>query len=102
MLTLRMAPRWRLPRQQWDDLAGLLSLLEAALDAGDSTTFGRAVDDLIVLAPTRNVSNVDGPVVAPPPEKIRERLNTLVHTLSEPLLEVATEPARQPDLPGQR
>jgi hypothetical protein len=91
--TLRMALRWRLPADRWGEVAGMLSHLLGALRAGDTTAFREAAGDLVFLAPSRQVTDVDGLVTEPAPPKIHERLNSLIHTLTEPPADVAAPAA---------
>ncbi|OHV31189.1 hypothetical protein BCD49_32105 [Pseudofrankia sp. EUN1h] len=95
--TLRLASRWRLPADQWDEVAEVLARLLDALRTGDLAAFGEAAANLMFLGPNRNVSDVDGPVGEPAPPKIRERLNTLIHILSEPSLDLASPPGGHAD-----
>ncbi|OHV31193.1 CATRA system-associated protein [Pseudofrankia saprophytica] len=97
LLTLSLARRWRLSAEQWDEVNKTLTELWKALRAGNPAAFAEAADDLLFFGPPREVTDVDGTVVEPAPGKIQERLNTLIHTLTDPSASLAPSDSRHPD-----
>jgi hypothetical protein len=74
---------WRLAFEQWERVAERVGELVAALRGGDDDALWDATERLELLGPTRVVTGRAGAVLPghPPPEAVRERVNTLVHAL---------------------
>jgi len=102
VLTLGIAQYWQLPADRWDEVARVLDRLDRAVRTPDTGAFDEAANDLLILGPTRRVDDVGGPVSQPAPPKIRERLNTLIHTLTETPAGITVPPERPADPPGRR
>ncbi|MFD5159382.1 CATRA system-associated protein [Streptomyces hawaiiensis] len=76
-------PTWRLPPTAWSRPAAAVEALAAAYDARDGFALGVAVARLEVLSPSR-VERIGDPADVAPPEPLRERVTSLVHTIAEP------------------
>lgn len=71
---------WRLTGGRWRAVEQALEAIAGALAAGDSTVFRAAVCDLELAGPVRAV-RVEDASTLPAPQRVRERINELVHTL---------------------
>jgi hypothetical protein len=92
LTSLRLALLWSMARERWDDVGHLVESMSTALAGGDAAAFRRAAGDLLVAGPKR-VTGVGDTPTEPVPEKIRERLNELIHTLDTP----SGDERRRPD-----
>ncbi|WP_061293954.1 CATRA system-associated protein [Herbidospora cretacea] len=73
---------WELPAAHWDGVADLAGAMAAAYERGDAAAVDAAVEALDLLGPDRMHRLGDVPVVPPPP-KVREFVNHLVHRITE-------------------
>lgn len=77
---LRDLLEWELPEHAWARPAEAVEAMAAALAAGDADRLGAATAALEQLSPHR-VERVRDPAEMPPPEKVRDRVVFLVHSL---------------------
>jgi hypothetical protein len=81
---LQDALLWELSPARWDGIAAVLQALEALeadLGQGDVDALTEAVAQLELAGPVR-ITRIGAPPVEPPPPKVRERINQLIHRLS--------------------
>lgn len=71
---------WRLTNENWEVVGRGLEAMNLALAAGDSAGFRRAVADVEMAGPHRIVG-LENSAMLPLPEKHRERVNELIHSL---------------------
>ncbi|MBO3747407.1 hypothetical protein J5X84_15120 [Streptosporangiaceae bacterium NEAU-GS5] len=82
--TLRQATAWRLPPARWDKAAAILEALSIALGAGDAAEFQSAIIELELAGPTRITRIGAAPEdLEPIPPPMHERLNHLIHQLTD-------------------
>jgi hypothetical protein len=74
ILKLELAPA------RWERLAGLIEIAIDAEAAGDTDGLRQATIELELAGPVRVIRIGDAPAVPPPP-RVRERVNYLVHEL---------------------
>ena len=78
---LRKVLGWELTASRWDDVDGLVAALQDAFDSGDPEAFREATVELEYCGPVRAAS-AENPPPAPPGDRIRERVNHLIHALA--------------------
>jgi hypothetical protein len=93
--SLRHALGWRMTRQRWDGVRRIVDAMSAALAGGDVEGFRSAAAEMLLAGPKRITRIGDTPTE--PPDKIRERVNELIHVL----VEVPASECEPPDR-GQR
>ncbi|WP_367127598.1 CATRA system-associated protein [Saccharothrix sp. HUAS TT1] len=74
--------RWRLVGDRWHAVHRSLDDLATALARGDSDAFREVLCELELAGPVRVVP-VEGASDLPVPERVRERINQLVHALED-------------------
>jgi hypothetical protein len=74
---------WSLTEARWERVERMLDALAAAIEADDSDALWDATGDLEMAGPLMIATRL-GQVTPgqPPPERVRDRLNQLVHALS--------------------
>ncbi|GHJ48094.1 hypothetical protein Cs7R123_54360 [Catellatospora sp. TT07R-123] len=77
---LREAAEWELAEARWEQVLALVEVIESALAARDADTVRQAWSDLELSGPVR-LTRVGTTATVPPPKKVRDTLNRLVHTL---------------------
>ncbi|MEV5013295.1 CATRA system-associated protein [Streptomyces sp. NPDC053780] len=93
---LREASEWRLAAERWPEVERLVDAMGRAASAGDAAVFRRAVYDLEAAGPRRAV-RAERAAVLPPQASLRERINTLVHSLDD----ARSAAGEAPDVPEQ-
>lgn len=78
--TLADVVEWRLPVERWDHVADIVETLAQAFAYGDMAGFRDGVIDLEMVGPVR-VTRIGTTPSVPPPERVRDRVNHLVHSL---------------------
>ncbi|GAB1817738.1 CATRA system-associated protein [Herbidospora sp. RD11066] len=73
---------WQLSPARWDGVAALVDSISSAHERGDRDELAAAIAELDLLGPVRMHRIGDAPVVPPPP-KVREWVNRLVHAVAE-------------------
>lgn len=73
-------PLWRLKPAGWHAVGRALQAMHVALAAGDDAGLRRAVADLELAGPYR-IGGLQDTEALPLPQKYRERVNELIHTL---------------------
>lgn len=93
---LRDALSWRLPNVRWEQVGQHLEVITEALARDDWPRFQDALYDMELSGPERVVPLRDVSP-QPPPRRVRERINELVHRLEAraPLRTPETETADQ-------
>jgi CATRA-associated small protein len=89
--------RWHLPPARWDDVEPAVQAVAQAVEDGDAAALRRAVDELALHGPVRGFS-ADAPPRPSARERVRERVNKLIHTLGgtrPPTGPVTRDPARE-------
>ncbi|MFI0480907.1 CATRA system-associated protein [Actinomadura sp. 9N215] len=71
---------WRFPLERWARIEPVAARMQEACAAGDEAALRNATADLELMGPDRITRIGDTPVVPPPP-RIRERANQLIHSL---------------------
>jgi hypothetical protein len=89
---------WRLSEPRWARVEEILEALTAAVAAADLDGVRQATADLEVIGPVR-ITRIGAVPVVPPPRRVRDRTNHLVHLLTE-AVDAAGRPARQDGLGG--
>ncbi len=80
---------WQLPPGRWDAVGAVVDTMAEALTRGADTPFRQSVTDLELLGPVRGFS-AQNPPREPAVDRVRERINELLHTLGQ------ARPAREP------
>ncbi|WP_405824468.1 hypothetical protein OG705_29805 [Streptomyces sp. NBC_00838] len=93
---LREASEWRLAAERWPEVERLVDAMGRAASAGDAAAFRRAVYDLEAAGPRRAV-RAERAAVLPAQASLRERINTLVHSLDD----ARSAAGEAPDVPEQ-
>jgi CATRA-Associated Small Protein len=73
-------PGWRMPEPRWDHVAGLVDTIGTALATGDADMLRTATIDLELASPFR-VTRMNPAERQPPPQKVQDRVNHLIHSL---------------------
>ncbi|MEU8082590.1 CATRA system-associated protein [Micromonospora sp. NPDC049101] len=68
---------------RWDEVERLINALKDAVAAGNFDAFDAAVVELELVGPIR-VTRLGSIPVVPPPSRVRERVNRLIHELVKP------------------
>ncbi|WP_329108014.1 hypothetical protein OG792_05700 [Micromonospora sp. NBC_01699] len=79
--TLGDTRKWTLTADQWQEVDQLLVVIENAVAARDTETLRRAGADL-ELAESVRITRIGSVPRVPPPERVRERVNRLIHSLT--------------------
>jgi hypothetical protein len=74
------ALQWQLAGPRWQAIEQVLAAMDAALAAGDLTALTAATADLELAGPLR-ITRIGADPVVPPPPRVRDRLNRLLHSL---------------------
>lgn len=72
---------WRLSTARWEAIAGGVEALAAYLDLGDLAGAREIVIQLELAGPVR-ITRIGAVPQEPPPPRVRERVNELIHRLS--------------------
>jgi hypothetical protein len=101
LVSLRLALGWRMTRQRWDGVQRIIDAMSAALVGGDVEGFRSATAGMLLAGPKRITRIGDTPTE--PPDKIRERVNELIHVLVEAPASERERPDRgqRPDPPNR-
>lgn len=91
---LRELLEWRLAPDRWQAVEAVVGRLAAARAAGDETAFRRAAGELALSGPGR-VTRIGTVPAIPAPPRVRERVNHLIHSLTDGT--PGPEPAVTPD-----
>jgi|HubBroStandDraft_5_1064220.scaffolds.fasta_scaffold246073_2 hypothetical protein len=75
LLTMELSPA------RWEGVAGILEALAAEVAAGDLSNLAEATIQLELAGPVR-LTRIGAMPTEPPPPRVRERINQLVHSLS--------------------
>lgn len=75
------ALEWKLTDSRWNSADKILGRMILALDTDDVAAFRRAEIDFEEASPNRVVPMKGGPPEIPAPERIRLRINHLIHRL---------------------
>lgn len=78
---LQDALSWELSPARWEGISAILQALESDLAEQDIDAIADAVAQLELAGPVR-LTSIGAPPVTPPPPKVRERINQLIHQLS--------------------
>jgi hypothetical protein len=78
---LQDALLWELSPSRWEGITAILQALETDLADEDVEALAEVVAQLELAGPVR-ITSIGAPPVAPPPPKVRERINHLIHRLS--------------------
>jgi hypothetical protein len=71
---------WQLPPDRWAAIGHIIDDIEPALRTGDGSVIKAAVAELDLMSPVR-ITEIGTEPTVPPPPRIRERTNQLVHAL---------------------
>jgi hypothetical protein len=80
---LNEVARWRVSPDKWEYVAKLVDALAVGVSGNDADAVRNAVDDLDLVSPLR-IPGISKSAKDLPPEKLRERVNRLIHTLDSP------------------
>jgi CATRA-associated small protein len=75
LLLLELSPA------RWEGIAGILEALAAEVAVSDLSNLGEATIQLELAGPVR-ITRIGALPTEPPPPRVRERINQLIHTLS--------------------
>jgi hypothetical protein len=75
LLTLELSPA------RWEGIAGVLEALVTEVAAGDLNNLAEATIQLELAGPVR-ITRIGAMPTEPPPPRVRERINQLIHSLS--------------------
>jgi hypothetical protein len=78
---LRDLLSWELSEARWEGIAGSVEALAAYLDLGDLADAREMVIQLELAGPVR-ITRIGAVPSQPPPPRVRERVNQLIHRLS--------------------
>jgi CATRA-Associated Small Protein len=74
--------QWRLPQARWTRVTEIVQSIDKALSAGDPIALEAATVDLELAGPVR-ITRVGATPQVPAPQPVRERVNRLVHSLTD-------------------
>jgi hypothetical protein len=94
-LILRHVQRWSLDDARWSEAEQALEHLDAALSAGDEQAAVAALDQLSTLGPTRLAPQGFTAAASPPPARVLEHTNKLLHALAEDREDDPAEPPQE-------
>jgi hypothetical protein len=72
---------WELSPARWDGIAGILDALAAEVADSDLSNLAEATIQLELAGPVR-ITRIGAASTEPPPPRVRERINQLIHSLS--------------------
>lgn len=72
---------WELSPARWDGVAGMLDALAAEVADSDLSNLAAATRQLELAGPVR-ITRIGAVPTEPPPARVRERVNQLIHVLS--------------------
>lgn len=72
---------WELAPARWEGIAGILEALATEVAAGDLGNLAEATAQLELAGPVR-ITRIGAVPTEPPPPRVRERINQLIHSLS--------------------
>ena len=82
VILLRELRAWRLAPQLWERVAGLVAVLDDAVERDDGTALVRAIAELDMISPDRDVRRIgEGSQEGPPPALVLDRVARLIHCL---------------------
>jgi hypothetical protein len=71
---------WRMAPARWEQVERLVAAMDSALADGDVNALRRATIELELASPVR-VTRLGATPQGPPPEKVRERANHMIHSI---------------------
>jgi len=74
--------QWRLPAARWTRVTEIVQSIDRALSAGDPAALEAATIDLELAGPTR-IIRIGAPPQVPAPRPVRDRVNSMVHSLTD-------------------
>jgi hypothetical protein len=72
--------RWQLVPKRWERVERIVDSAAQAVVAGDADALRDAIGELELAGPVR-VTRIGATPLVPPPERVRDRANHLVHSL---------------------
>jgi hypothetical protein len=72
---------WELSPARWEGIAGILDALAAEVADSDLSNLAEATIQLELAGPVR-LTRIGATPTEPPPPRVRERINQLIHRLS--------------------
>lgn len=72
---------WELTAARWEGVAGILEAVAAEVAADDLSNLAEATIQLELAGPVR-ITRIGAMPTEPPPPRVRERINQLIHRLS--------------------
>lgn len=77
---------WHLPPERWTQAEQVIDEVATAMASADLAAFDRATADLELLGPVRivRIGESPGNQLTAPPDPLRDRVNRLIHALSQP------------------
>jgi hypothetical protein len=73
---------WQLPAERWDRVAAIIEVLIHTYTDRDGPAFRNAIIDLEMAGPVR-ITRIGATPTVPPPQRVRDRANHLVHSLAQ-------------------
>jgi hypothetical protein len=83
LAVLRELLRWELAPARWEEVGNTVEILAAAAEAGDVAAVEQATVNLEMSGPVR-ITRIGSTPRVPPPPRVRERVNHLIHALTAP------------------